>query len=224
MLKQITHILSISLLVALLLACSKDDSASQTGDDSSSVTDNQPANIGQSVPQDTAGSLPKVASTDSGAQGIVPSDGKITESPKEIMLDPSAVSFAAYDSDGNLRNSSEWIGKKAVVINFWGTWCPPCRAEIPALVQLYDEYKDQGVEIVSIALNDTPEKVNGYAAKADMRWIQLMGDESVVSKFGSITAVPTTIFLSPSGKEIQRFVGSRDHGTFKSAFELVSKS
>ncbi len=142
----------------------------------------------------------------------------------ELTLDPSAPTFAAFDTRNQVRQSTEWIGRQPVVINFWGTWCPPCRKEIPYLVQLYDEFNDYGIEIVSIALNDQVGRVNDYVAANNMSWIQLMGDEDVTGAFGEIRAVPTTIFLDATGKEIERFRGLRDYNTLKSAFEKLAAS
>jgi len=139
----------------------------------------------------------------------------------ENVLDPNAVSFTLYDIDGNLRESSEWVGKKPLVINFWGTWCPPCRKEIPELVRLYDEYKDQGIEMVGLAMNDKAEKVRNFADSHDMNWVMLLGDRKVAGDFGGITGVPTTIFIDKNGKELGRFVGPRSYEVFKQAFEAL---
>lgn len=140
-------------------------------------------------------------------------------------LDAAAISFAAYDTKGNLRQSTEWVGKQAgVVVNIWGTWCGPCRMEIPALVELYETYKGKGIEIVSLAVNDPPDRVEQYAAKNNMNWVMLMGDEQSVRPFGTISGVPTTIFYNSRGVEIGRFVGARDHATFQRAFEELLKS
>ena len=56
----------------------------------------------------------------------------------------ATINFQAYDINGSLRNASEWIGQQPVVVNIWGTWCPPCRREIPDLVKLYKEYQPKG--------------------------------------------------------------------------------
>lgn len=144
---------------------------------------------------------------------------------------PSAqVSFAAADLFGKMRESSEWIGQRPVVLNFWGTWCPPCRREIPELVKLYDEYKDQGLEIISLAVNDTPAKVDNYSRKNGMNWTMLMADRQLSRDF-RVTGVPTTIFFDRNGnivmvkdyngKMVDRFVGPRPYEIFKQAFDAI---
>ncbi|HOP05954.1 MAG TPA: TlpA disulfide reductase family protein [candidate division Zixibacteria bacterium] len=133
----------------------------------------------------------------------------------------TTVSFAAYDVDGFLHQSDEWIGKQPVVINFWGTWCPPCRAEIPDLVRIYNDYRDKGIELVGIAVRDQPNNVKQFAGKNGMDWPMLMVDENVIAGFPDIRNVPTTIFFDRNGNEVQRFVGGRDYETFKQAFEQI---
>ena len=128
--------------------------------------------------------------------------------------------FSAYDLNGTLHSSNEWIGKQPVVINFWGTWCPPCRKEIPDLVKIYDEYAPKGVEILGLAVNDQPNKVSSFAQSNNMKWTMMVADKDLVIRYG-ISGVPTTIFLDRNGNEIQRFVGPRDYETFKAAFEQI---
>lgn len=137
------------------------------------------------------------------------------------MQAPGTVHFAAYDTEGALRQSTEWVTKKPVIINFWGTWCPPCRREIPDLVKLYGEYKNKGVEIVSLAVNDNPATVKTFTAKAGMNWVMLMGTDDIYEKYGGIRGVPTTIFLDRNGKEVQRFVGATSYDTFKGAADKI---
>ncbi len=145
-----------------------------------------------------------------------------TTTPKStVVSNSSTVDFAAYDLNGNLHQSSEWIGKQPVVINFWGTWCPPCRREIPDLVKLYDEYNQKGIEIVSLAVKDTPDKVDVYKEKAGMGWVMLMGTPAIMMSMNATKGVPTTIFLDKQGNEVTRFVGMRDYNTFKQAFESL---
>lgn len=132
-----------------------------------------------------------------------------------------AVQFTAYDIDGTVRQSSEWVTKQPVVINFWGTWCPPCRREIPDLIRLYDVYKSKGIEIVSLAVRDEPGSVRAFTSRAGMKWVMLMGSDDIYAKYGGIRGVPTTIFIDRTGKEIQRFVGATDYETFVRAAQMI---
>ncbi|UCG61412.1 MAG: TlpA family protein disulfide reductase [Candidatus Zixiibacteriota bacterium] len=147
-------------------------------------------------------------------------DDATTPEVAETPAVESEFLFTAYDVYGKVRNSSEWVGKQPVVINFWGTWCPPCRREIPDLVRVYNELQSQGIEMIGLAVNDTPEKVTKFAEANGMNWVMLMGDRNLGIRY-KITGVPTTIFIGRDGKELGRFVGPRDYDTFKEAFLLA---
>ncbi|MDF1545250.1 MAG: TlpA disulfide reductase family protein [bacterium] len=163
------------------------------------------------------------------------SEAKTEATPKTVAQKAApaqnqGTSIAAYDTNGELHNLDEWIGKQPVVMNFWGTWCPPCRREIPELVKLYDEYNARGIEIVSVALRDTPDKVNNYTDQAGMKWVMLLGDQNIAGQY-RITGVPTTFFYDKdgnlatvrdqNGQMVDRFVGPRSYETFKAAFESI---
>ena len=135
----------------------------------------------------------------------------------------AANQFEASDTKGVTHVSSEWIGKKPVVINFWGTWCPPCRREMPELIRLYKEYEPKGVEMLGFAVKDRPFDVDQFANKADMRWVMLMANDDILDHYNVVNGIPTTIFLDRNGNEVTRFVGARDYADFKPAFDAILK-
>lgn len=128
--------------------------------------------------------------------------------------------FSAYDIDGTLRSSGDWLGKQPIVLNFWGTWCPPCRKEIPDLVRLYDEFRGKGIEILGLAVRDNAANVAKFSYENGMNWVMLMGDNAMATRY-RLTGVPTTIFVNKQGVEIARFIGPRDYETFKAAFQAL---
>jgi len=134
---------------------------------------------------------------------------------------PKVVQFTAYDIDGKLHRSQEWIGKQPVVINFWGTWCPPCRMEMPDMVKLYDEYSLKGVEIIGLAVKDRSENVRRFAVDYNMKWVMLMGEDQILIDYKAIEGIPTTIFLDQNGLEVGRFVGMRSYEDLKKGFESI---
>ena len=142
-----------------------------------------------------------------------------------VQAQPSAATsqnqFKAYDLAGRLHNSTEWIGKQPVVLNFWGTWCPPCRREIPDLVKLYNEYRGKGVEIVGLAVKDQPMNVKVFSQEAGMDWVMLMADYDVLSQFNVTGGIPTTIFLDKNGNEIGRVIGAQSYEQFKPRFDAI---
>jgi thiol-disulfide isomerase/thioredoxin len=133
------------------------------------------------------------------------------------------IAFNAVDLKGATHASSEWLGKKPVVLNFWGTWCPPCRAEMPELVKLYAEYEPKGVEMIGFAVRDQVFSVEQYANTNNLRWVMLMANENVLNDYNVVNGIPTTIFLNKNGQEITRFIGARGYDNFKPAFEAILK-
>lgn len=129
--------------------------------------------------------------------------------------------FQAYDLNGKLVSSDQWIGKRPVVINFWGTWCPPCRREIPDLIKLYAEYSAKGVEIVGLAVKDEAINVKVFSEQAGMQWVMLMADYDILSQFGVTGGIPTTIFLDKNGNEVSRVIGSQSYEQFKPRFDAI---
>lgn len=129
--------------------------------------------------------------------------------------------FNAKDISGTWHSADEWLGKQPVVINFWGTWCPPCRREIPDLVKLNDEYAPKGVVLISLAVNDSPSSVENYAANNNMDWELLMAEEQILVDYKVTTGIPTTIFIDRNGNEITRFIGMRDYATLKQGFDAI---
>lgn len=156
------------------------------------------------------------------AQAQTQAETQAQAQPVDNGATPGAgVQFAAMDLSGQAQNSSQWIGKVPVVINFWGTWCPPCRREMPDLVKLYDEYHSRGVEMIGLAVKDEPGEVSSFAIDKGMKWVMLMANDDVINAYNIVNGIPTTVFLDKSGHEVTRFIGSRSYEDFKPAFEAI---
>lgn len=141
----------------------------------------------------------------------------------EVAPSGAGIQFTAQDVFGRSQSSDQWIGKRPVVLNFWGTWCPPCRREVPDLVKAYDEYHSKGVEILGLAVKDDPQDVTSFSKDKGMTWVMLMANDQAVKGYNVVNGIPTTIFLDKDGTEITRFIGSRSYEDFKPAFEAILK-
>jgi len=100
-----------------------------------------------------------------------------SESPARVaqrLVGQQAPAFALADIDGQERSLAEWNGK-VVLLNFWATWCPPCRREIPALIELQERYGPEGLQVVGIAI-DQQELVQPYVESMGVNYPALVGE------------------------------------------------
>ena len=110
--------------------------------------------------------------------------------------------------DGRTINLAEQPGK-VILVNFWATWCAPCRKEIPDLVNLYSELQSEGLEIVGIAVDqEGAEVVKPFVKKQKINYpIVLDPDQSTESHFEAMYGLPTTYVVNPEGKIVRRILG-----------------
>lgn len=119
------------------------------------------------------------------------------------------IHFQLKDVTGELRQSSEWDGK-ARLINFWATWCAPCRREIPLLIATQEKYAANNVQIIGIAV-DFPDEVAAYAEEAKFNYPILVGQEDAMAVAESsgvdFIGLPFTMVVSPDGDLIKTHIG-----------------
>lgn len=130
--------------------------------------------------------------------------------PPAEKISPSALpEFNLPDLSGHQHTISEWQGK-VLVINFWATWCPPCRKEIPDFIALQQQYADKGVQFIGIALEDK-EPVAEYIATTKVNYPILLGGNNGIAlahQLGnSVDAVPYTLIVNRQGQIIHRHPG-----------------
>jgi cytochrome c biogenesis protein CcmG/thiol:disulfide interchange protein DsbE len=98
---------------------------------------------------------------------------------------------------------------EVVVLNFWATWCPPCRREIPDFVQLQRELGDEGVQFVGVALERSagPEEVRAFADRMDINYPIGLDDGTIAQTYGGVRTLPTTFVIGPEGHIRKRIPG-----------------
>jgi cytochrome c biogenesis protein CcmG/thiol:disulfide interchange protein DsbE len=118
-----------------------------------------------------------------------------------------APDFVLTDLQGQTVKLSDLRGK-AVVLNFWATWCPPCKQEIPWLVELQKRYGGQGLQIVGVSMDDgDPKDVVKFAAENSINYPVLIGEEKVAEQYGGIDYLPTTFYIDRNGVVLDRVFG-----------------
>jgi len=132
-----------------------------------------------------------------------------------------APAWELKDLAGKVVRSDQFAGK-VVVVDFWATWCPPCRAEIPGYVALQRKYESQGLVIVGVSLDQAgPDVVKAFAAKYSINYPLVMGDESAVRAFGGVEAIPTTFLIDRSGQIRDRKTGSEETEEYERKIRAV---
>jgi peroxiredoxin len=126
----------------------------------------------------------------------------------------TAPAFSLKDTNGNIYSSSQFAGKP-VAINFFATWCPPCREEVPGFVEVYNKHKEKGFELVGISLDtDTRENLPGFLMSNKVGYRILFGDLATARAYGGVSALPTTFFVGKDGEIKNVHVGYMDKDAF----------
>ena len=119
------------------------------------------------------------------------------------------IDFALADLDGNMRQLSEWNGKSRLV-NFWATWCAPCRREIPLLKKTQEAHAGDGIQVIGIAV-DIPEQVIAYAEEAQFNYPILVGQEDAMAAAEAsgidFIGMPFTMVIAPDGELLKTHIG-----------------
>ena len=109
-----------------------------------------------------------------------------------------APDFTLTDLEGNSVTLSDFRGK-VVFINFWATWCPPCRAEMPDMEAIYQEYKSKDVVVIGVDLLEDENEVRQYVQQGGFSWTFVIDTTGAVATNYGITAIPTSLFLDKEG-------------------------
>lgn len=127
-----------------------------------------------------------------------------------------APTFSVRGLDGKTLRLTDFRGKP-VVLDFWTTWCTPCRASMPHLDTMQERYKERGLVVVGLSLDDVgPQAVRRYADRMHIRFRLAMADERVLDLYGPIRSIPTTFFINRRGEMVRRVVGYIDPETMES--------
>jgi len=122
--------------------------------------------------------------------------------------------FSLKDSNGNVYTSSQFAGKPTV-INFFATWCAPCRDEIPGFVAVYKKHKGKGLELIGISLDaDSRKEMARFMVNHEIDYRILFGDLATARAYGGVTSLPTTFFVGKDGEIKNVHVGYLDKDDF----------
>jgi peroxiredoxin len=110
---------------------------------------------------------------------------------------------------------------KVVIVNFWATWCGPCKIEIPDFVKLYDQYKEKGLVIVGISVDDSPEQLKAFMAEYKMNYPVLQMTPDVESAWGPFYGYPTSLIVARDGSICTKHLGPATKEQFEKEIKAL---
>ncbi len=122
---------------------------------------------------------------------------------------PTAPTFSLTDLNGRPLNSSDYRGK-VILLDFWATWCAPCRTEIPQFVQLQKKYGDEGFQMIGISMDDAPKPVREFYDEFKLNYPVAMGDEKTAEAYGGVLGLPINILIGRDGRIYAKHTGVTD--------------
>lgn len=116
------------------------------------------------------------------------------------------LDFTVKDMNGASVKLADYKGK-VVLLNFWATWCGPCKMEIPEFIELQKAYGDKGFAIIGVAVEDTPEAVRKYAGEMKINYPLVMNQEDIESVYGPVYGLPMSFFIARDGSICKKHLG-----------------
>lgn len=122
---------------------------------------------------------------------------------------PLAPDFSLSTLSGEKLSLSDYRGK-VVLLDFWATWCEPCREEIPHFVELQSHYRDQGLQIIGVSMDDGPEPVREFYRQFHMNYPVVMGNAKTGGLFGGVLGLPIALLIGRDGRIYSKHIGATD--------------
>jgi len=134
--------------------------------------------------------------------------------------------FTWTDENGKKTSFAEFSKDNVVLINFWATWCGPCKRELPDLVAIRNEYKDQNIKILGISVDqdgDVLNLVHNFAQQANLAYPIIIDNGDLQEVFGGIRGIPTSFFINKKGEIVKKMIGLQTKDTFKAELLAAAK-
>lgn len=142
--------------------------------------------------------LPSISMAQQSGNGLTPLPNK-----------PLAVDFVLTDIEGKQHRLSDYRGQ-VVIINFWATWCPPCRAEMPSMQRAWEQLEKEGILMLGINVGEDEDAIFQVTANYPVEFPLLMDQDSKVTNQWPVRGLPTTFVVDTEGRVVYRAIGGRE--------------
>jgi peroxiredoxin len=147
--------------------------------------------------------------------GVVLTPGSPPTAPEIGAIAPP---FTLTRPNGNTLRLSDYAGSR-VIVNFWATWCEPCKVEMPELQRLYDQNRDEGLRVIGINLGESPQAVQRWIDDFNLTFDIVIDTDGAVTLLYRVLGQPSTYILNPSGIITHIFYGPVDFATLSAAIK-----
>ena len=136
---------------------------------------------------------------------------------------PAPLDFTLADMNGNEVNLARAQGGKVILLNFWATWCGPCKIEIPGFIELQDEYGDQGFQVLGLSVDDTPEQIRPFAEEFEVNYPMLvgLGRDDFQEAYGPIWGLPVSFWIDREGTLCRTHIGIAAKDEFEAELKAL---
>ncbi len=119
--------------------------------------------------------------------------------------------FVVDSMEDGVRIDSEQLKGKVLLINFWATWCPPCRKEIPSLMKLQEEFGAKNFTVIGLSTDNGPQVVRKFVTRNNITYPVGMASNSIVRSFGNFSGIPTSFLIDQKGNVVKGYQGYVSH-------------
>ncbi len=134
-----------------------------------------------------------------------------------------APDFSLEGMNGQPLNLSAYKGK-VVLLDFWATWCVPCRSEIPHFVNFQEKYGPQGLQVIGISMDDGPKPVRQFYDEMKMNYPVAIGTESMAQSYGGVLGLPITFLIDRDGRVYKKHIGEVDMSVLEQEIQSLLHS
>jgi thiol-disulfide isomerase/thioredoxin len=131
-----------------------------------------------------------------------------------------APDFALTDLSGRPLHLSDYRGK-VVILDFWATWCEPCKEEIPHLIEMQNKYSAQGLQVLGVSMDDDQPPVVKFQQQFKMNYPVAVGDSKLADQYGGILGLPITFVIDRQGRIVSRHVGATNPSVFETEIQKL---